>query len=88
MPLLIFLLVHLKPGKEKKRKTETIGFRLVTSSPGLGDNALEFVDLSLGTAEGTELYENKHVSQTRYWIIAGGFRDALSSSRAYGHACP
>jgi hypothetical protein len=66
MPLLIFLLVHLKPGKEKKRKTETIVFRLVTSSPGLGDNALEFVDLSLGTAEGSELYENKNVSQTRY----------------------
>jgi hypothetical protein len=29
--------------------------RLVSSTTGLGDDALELIDLSLGTAEGTEL---------------------------------
>jgi hypothetical protein len=36
--------------------TRPLGRHLVTGTAGLGDDALELVDLLLGTAEGTELF--------------------------------
>jgi hypothetical protein len=58
---------------------------LVTSTAGLSDDALELVDLGLGTAEGTELLCKLVLIS---WGDFGVRFDVLSSWRAYGHACP
>jgi hypothetical protein len=57
---------------------------LMTGTAGLSDDALELVDLGLGTAESSKLSVMLATIQLPMVVE----RDILSSLRAYGRACP
>lgn len=65
---------------------------LVAGSAGLGDDSLEFVDLRLGTSEGTELYRRDRLGYLflvayQMWYRFGRKKVLLSSWRAFALSC-